>query len=35
MNRPFRRRRSLPVRVLHTAAAVAGTVRLALRRRIF
>jgi hypothetical protein len=35
MRRPFQRRKSLPVRMLHTAAAMAGSMRLALRRRVF
>jgi hypothetical protein len=34
MKLPFQRRKSLPVRVLHAAAAAAGTARLALRRRV-
>jgi hypothetical protein len=34
MKKPFKRRKSLPVRVLHAVAAVAGTARLAVRRRV-
>jgi hypothetical protein len=34
MKIPFQRRKSLPVRVLHAAAAAAGTARLMLRRRV-
>jgi hypothetical protein len=34
MKMPFQRRKSLPVRLLHGAAAVAGTARHALRRRV-
>jgi hypothetical protein len=34
MKRPFQRRRSLPARMLHAAAAMAGSVRLAIRRRV-
>ena len=33
MDMPFRRSKPLPVRILHAAAASAGTARLALRRR--
>jgi hypothetical protein len=33
MKLPFRRSKPLPVRLLHAAAAGAGTARLALRRR--
>jgi hypothetical protein len=35
MKRPFERRKSLPIRMLHAAAAAAGMLRLALRRRVF
>ena len=34
MKMPFQRRKSLPVRMLHAAAAAAGTARLVLRRRV-
>jgi hypothetical protein len=34
MKMPFQRRKSLPVRLLHAAAAVAGTARLVIRRRV-
>jgi len=31
---PFHRRKPLPIRILHAAAAAAGTARLVLRRRV-
>ncbi len=34
MKMPLQRRKSLPVRMLHAAAAAAGTARLVLRRRV-
>jgi hypothetical protein len=34
MKLPFKRQRPLPVRILNAAAAMAGTARMALRRRV-